>query len=112
MHLFRFATSIYGDSDVVIGASWDLLPWFAAAGDIRDGWRSIRQAIGGAGSRPGKPGKYKILQKLYHLAAALFILSIIASGLLMLLKIDTPLWRRDPYWFDPGTWGVIYFVHG
>ena len=80
--------------------------------DIRDGWRSIRQAIGGAGSRPGKPGKYKILQKLYHLAAALFILSIIASGLLMLLKIDTPLWRRDPYWFDPSTWGVIYFVHG
>jgi hypothetical protein len=32
MHVFRYATSIYGDSDVVIGASWDLLPWFAAAG--------------------------------------------------------------------------------
>jgi hypothetical protein len=32
MQLFRFATSIYGDSDVVIGASWDLLPWFVAAG--------------------------------------------------------------------------------
>jgi hypothetical protein len=32
MHLFRFATSIYGDSDVVIGASWELLPWFIAAG--------------------------------------------------------------------------------
>jgi hypothetical protein len=32
VHLFRFATSIYGDSDVVIGASWDLLPWFIAAG--------------------------------------------------------------------------------
>jgi hypothetical protein len=32
MHLFRYATSIYGDSDVVIGASWDLLAWFVAAG--------------------------------------------------------------------------------
>jgi hypothetical protein len=32
MHLFRFATSIYGGSDVVIGASWDLLPWFVGAG--------------------------------------------------------------------------------
>jgi hypothetical protein len=32
MALFRHATSIYGDSDVVIGASWDLLPWFVAAG--------------------------------------------------------------------------------
>ena len=25
-------SSIYGGPDVVIGASWDLLPWFAAAG--------------------------------------------------------------------------------
>ena len=32
MQLFRYATSIYGDSDVIIGASWDLLPWFVAAG--------------------------------------------------------------------------------
>jgi hypothetical protein len=32
MQLFRTATSIYGGSDVVIGASWDLLPWFVGAG--------------------------------------------------------------------------------
>jgi hypothetical protein len=32
MPLFRYATSIYGGSDVVIGASWDLLPWFVATG--------------------------------------------------------------------------------
>jgi hypothetical protein len=32
MHLFRYATSIYGDSNVIIGASWDLLPWFVAVG--------------------------------------------------------------------------------
>jgi hypothetical protein len=32
MQLFRYAQSIYGTSDTIIGASWDLLPWFAAAG--------------------------------------------------------------------------------
>jgi hypothetical protein len=32
MQLFRYSTSIYGGSDVLIGASWDLLPWFAVAG--------------------------------------------------------------------------------
>ena len=32
MQLFRYATSIYGGSDVVIGASWDLLPWFVGVG--------------------------------------------------------------------------------
>jgi len=80
--------------------------------DFRDGMRSIRAAIGGAGPAPGKPGKYKILQKLYHLAVAILVLSIIASGLLMLLKIDTPFWKRNPYWFDADTWGVVYSVHG
>jgi len=32
MQLFRYAQSIYGGSDTVMGASWDLLPWFVAAG--------------------------------------------------------------------------------
>jgi formate dehydrogenase subunit gamma len=80
--------------------------------DIRNGWRSVREALGGSGPAPGKPGKYNILQKLYHFAVAILVLSIIASGLLMLLKIDTPFWRRNPYWFDADTWGVIYSIHG
>ena len=80
--------------------------------DIRDGFRKIKAALGGRGPAPGKPGKYKIAQKLYHLAAALLVLAIIVSGLLMLLKIDTPFWRRNPYWFDSETWGIIYSVHG
>ena len=80
--------------------------------DIRNGLRSVARTLGNGGPAPGKPGKYKILQKLYHLAVAVLVLSIIASGLLMLLKIDTPFWRRDPYWFAPETWGVIYSIHG
>ena len=39
--------------------------------DIRDGFRKIRAALGGGGPAPGKPGKYKVAQKLYHLAAAM-----------------------------------------
>lgn len=80
--------------------------------DIRDGFRKFKTALGGGGPAPGKPGKYKIAQKLYHLAAAVLVLAIIASGLLMLLKIDTPFWKRNPYWFDSDTWGIIYSVHG
>ena len=32
MQFFRYSTSIYGGSDVLIGASWDLLKWFVVAG--------------------------------------------------------------------------------
>lgn len=31
MELFRYSRSIYGGHDQLIGASWDLLPWFVGA---------------------------------------------------------------------------------
>jgi len=80
--------------------------------DLRDGWRQVARAVGGAAPTPGMPGKYDGLQKLYHAGIAVVVLAIVGSGLLMLLKIDTPLWRRNPYWFADHQWGLIYAVHG
>lgn len=31
MAWFRYSRSIYGGSEQLIGASWDLLPWFVGA---------------------------------------------------------------------------------
>ncbi len=59
----------------------------------------------------GRPGKYNMAQKLYHLAIAILILCGIGSGLLMLRKIDTPFWQRNAYWFGDQTWGFIYAIH-
>jgi formate dehydrogenase subunit gamma len=58
------------------------------------------------------PGKYSIAQKLMHLAMTLMVLSAVVTGLLMLKKIRTPLFVRDPYYLDADTWGVVYFIHG
>jgi formate dehydrogenase subunit gamma len=82
------------------------------AADIRNGWRLVARTLGIKGPAPGMPGKYNGLQKLYHTGIAVLVLAIIATGALMLLKIDTPLWRRNPYVFSADTWGVIYVVHG
>jgi formate dehydrogenase subunit gamma len=30
----------------------------------------------------------------------------------MLMKMDTPLWKRDPYTLSQATWGIIYVIHG
>jgi cytochrome b subunit of formate dehydrogenase len=60
----------------------------------------------------GKPGKYSLAQKLYHLAIAVLILSVIATGLLMWRKVDTPFWQRNPYWLSTDNWGVVYAIHG
>jgi formate dehydrogenase subunit gamma len=92
----------------VIWQDWRNM-WIGLA-DIRDGWRGLCRLVGGA--PPALPGKYDPLQKVYHLGIAVLVLAVIATGLLMLLKIDTPFWRRNPYWFSNDTWGIIYAVHG
>jgi formate dehydrogenase subunit gamma len=84
--------------------------WIGFA-DIRDLWRNAAHLLGARRSPP-LPGKYDAAQKLYHLGVAVVVLSVVGSGLLMLLKIDTPLWRRNPYVFSSDTWGIIYVVHG
>ena len=79
--------------------------------DLQEIGRSLARLFGGR-TAPPKPGKYDASQKLYHLGVAIVVLSVVGSGLLMLLKIDTPLWRRNPYLLSADTWGVIYVVHG
>lgn len=86
--------------------------------DIRDAWIALSRFFGGGAPPPEKPGKYPLLQKLYHMGIVVFILGLIVSGALMLAKIDTPWWRRNPYfiensmWGVDATWGIIYAVHG
>ena len=79
--------------------------------DLREMWGDVCRLLGGQ-ARQQLPGKYDAAQKLYHLGVAVVVLSVVGTGLLMLLKIDTPLWRRNPYWFSADTWGMIYVIHG
>ena len=79
--------------------------------DLKAAWRATLRALGRPAAVP-KPGKYLLLQKLYHHAIALVLLATLATGLLMMVRIDTPFWPRDPYWLSDGTWGVIYVLHG
>jgi hypothetical protein len=51
MHLFRYASSIYGGNDTLIGANYELLPWFALAGLAF----VIAHAVFKAVASPGKP---------------------------------------------------------
>lgn len=59
-----------------------------------------------------KPGKYSIAQRLMHSSVTVFCLTALVTGLLMLVRIDTPFWERDPYLLSQSTWGWIYVLHG
>jgi formate dehydrogenase subunit gamma len=58
------------------------------------------------------PGKYSLAQKLMHHAMTIVILTTVATGVLMMAKIDTPFWERNPYLLPAESWGIIYVLHG
>jgi formate dehydrogenase subunit gamma len=69
-------------------------------------WISAQEVTG------KKVVKYTVAQKLMHHAMTLMVLAAVITGCLMLMKMDTPLWKRDPYTLSQATWGVIYVIHG
>ena len=59
-----------------------------------------------------KPGKYSPPQKLMHHGVSFILLVTIVTGILMMVKIDTPWWQRDLYWLSAENWGIVYVAHG
>ena len=59
-----------------------------------------------------RPGKYSVAQKLIHHAFAVVVLTTLVTGALMLLRVDTPWWQRNPYLLGDATWGIVYVFHG
>jgi len=80
--------------------------------DLSDGWLVVKQALGSTGSAPGKPGKNPLENKLFHHVVAIATLATIITGLIMMAKVDTPWWKRNPYILSDDTWGIIYVTHG
>jgi len=79
--------------------------------DVVESWAATRYHLR-IGPPPPLPGKYPLLQRGYHLFIALVLLAAIGTGALMMTKIDTPFWLRNPYWLSQDTWGIIYVIHG
>jgi formate dehydrogenase subunit gamma len=59
-----------------------------------------------------RPGKYSVAQKCIHHAFAVVVLTTLITGGMMLARIDTPWWRRNPYLLADATWGIVYVLHG
>jgi cytochrome b subunit of formate dehydrogenase len=85
--------------------------WVTAA-DRRDARLRVGRALGARAQAPGKPAKYPLENKLYHHIITLTSVAVIATGLLMMVRIPTPFWARNPYLLSDFTWGVVYVLHG
>jgi formate dehydrogenase subunit gamma len=59
-----------------------------------------------------RAAKYTPAQKLMHAALGTAVLVAVVTGFIMLAKVDTPLWKRNPYLLEASSWGVVYVLHG
>jgi formate dehydrogenase subunit gamma len=59
-----------------------------------------------------KPGKYPLGNRLYHLAIVVTGLMVTLTGLVMLKRVRTPLFVRNPYIMGDAAWGFTYVAHG
>ena len=57
---------------------------------------------------PGpRPGKYPLGNRLYHLAVMVAGLGAIGSGLLMMSRVRTPIFERNPYLMGDAAYGRL-----
>jgi len=97
----------------VIHATFFLDFWSIWIGpsDIKEVVQRVKRQMG-ADVTVQKHPKYPLDHRLYHLAVTVAGFVVIATGLVMMVRIDTPLWTRDAYLLADQTWGVIYVLHG
>ncbi|MFQ6045046.1 MAG: cytochrome b/b6 domain-containing protein [Gemmatimonadales bacterium] len=108
--LVLLATVIY---HVIHSTMWhDFWAMWVGREELREGVAQLRRFLGrSVGSKP-RAGKYPLDHKLYHHVVALVSVLAILTGLLMMFRVDTPFWARNPYLLSDGAWGVVYVVHG
>jgi cytochrome b subunit of formate dehydrogenase len=97
----------------IIHASFWLDFWSIWVGpkDIPEFKAEILRELGHEVPGP-KPGKYPLGNRLYHLVIVIAGLSVVFTGMFMLVRVRTPFFTRNPYLFGDATWGFTYVAHG
>ena len=80
--------------------------------DVNEVVVRFKRVMGGNAPAPRKAAKYPWDNKMYHTAIVLSALAVIPTGLLMMKRIQTPFYVRNPYLFSDSTWGLMYVLHG
>lgn len=104
------ATVIY---HVIHSVFWeDFWSMWVNKDDVAEGKASMAMVFGKKSKHVDKPGKYPVDHKMYHHVIVLVSGVAIVTGLLMMVRIDTPFWERNPYLLGDTAWGWVYVLHG
>jgi len=59
-----------------------------------------------------KSGKYPLGNRLYHLAIVVAGFAVVVTGIVMMYRVRTPFFERNPYIMSDDAWGLTYVLHG
>lgn len=88
---------------------WSMSPTFK---DLGEGVAQLKHIVSSKAPAPPKAGKYPFDHRMYHHAIVVVSLAAIITGAVMMVRIDTPFFTRNPYLFSDSVWGFVYVLHG
>ena len=80
--------------------------------DLLDAVRRVRRFFGQPVPPPRRFAKYPLENKLFHGVIILSGFAAIGTGVLMMFRVQTIFFPRNPYLFSDITWGLMYVLHG
>jgi cytochrome b subunit of formate dehydrogenase len=103
---------VYHVLDTAVRLSWGSM-WIGFR-DIGDSLSRVRDFFRRVEDPSRRPGKWGMENKLFHHMTALAGVAVLATGILMMSRVDTWFWSADPYrWNITDTnWGWIFVIHG
>jgi len=78
---------------------------------FREGAAQMKHLLSPSAPEP-KGGKYPFDHRMYHHSVILASFAAIITGVIMMMRIDTPFFTRNPYLVTDETAGVIFAIHG
>lgn len=80
--------------------------------EVRETWQRFKLMAGSQDGQPARPGKWPTENKAFHHLTMVAGLVVVATGLLMMLRIDTVFAPANPYIMSDTTWGAMFVLHG
>jgi cytochrome b subunit of formate dehydrogenase len=79
---------------------------------FREGAAHLRHILSSNAPEPPKAGKYPFDHRMYHHAVIVFSLAAVVTGVIMMMRINTPFWTQNPYILSDQAVGLVFVIHG
>jgi cytochrome b subunit of formate dehydrogenase len=104
---------VYHIVDTTVRMSWGKMMWVGPK-EIALAVKRTANFFKRAAEPANRTGKWGTENKVFHHLTALAALGVVATGILMMARVDTPWWVADyaRFGFSDAEWGMVFVLHG